>query len=171
MTKYRDAKSTRKKNVGKTRAIAIRLFEMRLIRFVVRSSVTRQYEIFRAGRYGAVLKMSTLMPKSTPQRRIPRQQAARLRKICFRSRGTVCFPCASHEARCRNPGRMSTRLLSARFSAHADPDSVWTSSPRSSPPRAPSYLPSTPFRHPFHVDSLSRSRSIPTSRQVPRSRS
>lgn len=68
---------------------------------------------------------------------------------------------------CRNPGRMSTRLLSARFSAHADPDSVWTSSPRSSLLSSRSfYPPSTPLCRPF--DSLSRSRSISTSRHVSR---
>lgn len=73
---------------------------------------------------------------------------------------------------CRNPGkgRMSTRLLSARFSAHADPDSVWTSS-RAPPLRPAASLPSLRIPLLLHVDLLSRSRSIPTSRQVPRSRS
>lgn len=78
------------------------------------------------------------------------------------------FSVREPRSQCRNPGkgRMSTRLLSARFSAHADPDSVWTSS------RVPLLLalPYFPLRLPFHVVRLSRSRSIPTPRQVPRSR-
>lgn len=54
---------------------------------------------------------------------------------------------------CRNPGkgRMSTRLLSARFSAHADPDSVWTSS------RAPPLRPAASLCPRFGFPSFSTS--------------
>lgn len=73
------------------------------------------------------------------------------------------FSVREPRSQCRNPGkgRMSTRLLSARFSAHADPDSVWTSSlALPSPPRA-SLLPRfvSPFpRRPavsFSIDPYS----------------
>ncbi|KAF7387118.1 hypothetical protein HZH68_012795 [Vespula germanica] len=59
----------------------------------------------------------------------PETMGGRLRKICFRSRARDVFPVHESTKECRNPGegRMSTRLPGARFSAHADPDSSFSS--------------------------------------------
>lgn len=63
----------------------------------------------------------------------------RLRKISFRCRRHTVFlrARATDNVAILAKGRMSTRLPGARFCAHADPDSVWTSfrSPPPPPPR------------------------------------
>lgn len=101
--------------------------------------------------------------KSTPWRRGGSQDNGRprLRKICFRSRGTVCFPCASHEPRvailakagCRRGCSVHGSLPMPILIPFGHPPACLSSTLRAPPPRL----------LPFPL-ALSRSRSIPTPR-------
>lgn len=98
----------------------------------------------------------------------PRQWAARLRKICFRSRDTVCFPCASHGANVAILAKAGCRRGCLVHGSLPMPILI----PFGHPPAFlfSSRFPTSRFVSLSTVFPLSRSRSIPTP-QVPRSRS
>jgi len=87
------------------------------------------------------------------------------RPDCARSASAPETQCVFRaRSQCRNPGkgRMLTRLLSARFSAHADPDSVWTSSL--------AFLSSSHFSAPRFVSLSTSSRCLVLDRSLLRGR-